>query len=64
MRVILDANHITDLKKCLEIYLANYANMEEGDEWGYWSQRDEEFSAYIRCNKASVSVRGRRKDAP
>jgi hypothetical protein len=61
MRIIIDCNNTDDLSKCLHLAREGLRTGEEGDVWGYWSSSDPNFSALIRFNKVSISVRGRRK---
>ena len=60
MRIILDCNEQADLYQCLRLAREAMLTGEEGNWWGFWSSRDPGFSALIRFNKSSISVRGRR----
>lgn len=62
MRIILDLDRIGDAEACLRLALEQQRSDPEAD-FGYWSQRDPDFSAYIRATKTGVSVRGRRRDS-
>lgn len=59
MRIILDVNDRHDARKCLDLALSAMRT-DDGGEFGYWSQADPNFSAFIRPTKTGVSVRGRR----
>lgn len=61
MRIILDVSDIDDAEKCLEL-AKEQQRLDDGGDFGYWSNADPHFSAYIRATKTGVSVRGRRKE--
>lgn len=61
MRIILDVSHIGDADKCLALAKEQRGSDCDAD-FGYWSNRDPDFCAYIRATKTGVSVRGRRKE--
>jgi hypothetical protein len=62
VRIILDIDDLGDARKALDLALEQQ-RLDDGGDFGYWSQADPDFSAYIRCTKTGVSVRGRRKPA-
>lgn len=62
MRIILDIDALTDAKRALELALEQQ-RLDDCGDFGYWSARDPDFSAYIRSTKTGVSVRTRRKGA-
>lgn len=59
MRIILDVDRLGDAEACLRLALEQQRTDPDAD-FGYWSQRDPDFSAYVRATKTGVSVRGRR----
>lgn len=59
MRIILDVDTLSDAQKALSLALEQQ-RLDEGGDFGYWSNADPDFSAYIRTTKAGVSVRARR----
>jgi hypothetical protein len=60
MRIILDCDNKEDLTRCLALARQAERRADAGEWWGYWSPSDPDFSAVIKFNKASISVRGRR----
>ena len=59
-RIILDIDDMGDAQKALSLALEQQRR-DDGGDFGYWSQSDPDFSAWIRATKTGVSVRGRRK---